>query len=706
MADEPEATQSEDTTSTRDYVRMWEKWIMEGEDKYLHDQYTSQDAIEQEHVAVLDLDLSTMCKDRPDEFKTLMEHTSDSLDSIRNVFSRRDFDDVIFTVDKFDEKDMPDRKRRVRNLRSKDRNRIVTFNGLVRTAGPILNRLKLLKLRCEDDQIDILALQYTDTIDLSECRCPSCGALGNELTLLEEESVFVDFMNCEIEEDPEDLKGSQAQRITCELYGPMTENKKRLQIGDRVTVVGIYQVRPKKPKSTIYHGSVEVIGVIRKGRQHEDIIVTPEEELKFLEMSRDKDLLMKMVETVAPNILGHDIEKAAIILQMLGGNLSGKDRRGEIHILIVGDPGIGKSNLIKNVLRICPLAVKTSGAPTTTVGLTATVRKDDNLPGGWTLEAGAAVLADGGVLVVDEFDKMDDEVRGALHEIMEDRKTTISKANINAELNARCSVLALMNPENNRFNDYETVAEQVKLPPSLLSRFDLIFALRDKPDPVKDRKICQAIFRARQGKKVETAYDDDTLTKYIVYAKSKVTNIELSDEAETLIADSFLKVRASGGDDTVSITPRHAEAICRLAEACAKLRLSSKVELQDAQQAMGIIEYYLRTMCINPDTGKIDTNMVTAGMTDEEAKSKAGLKNFLIRNAHNLEAMSDKPGLIKVEDLEYAAMEENKMTEKIYQLGMKKLFEEGLIAMRYADTYIEWSGKKEKRLPGDSLDKY
>ena len=225
--------------------------------------------------------------------------------------------------------------------------------------------------------------------------------------------------------------------------------------------------------------------------------MTPED-LRLIEQFRgDPTVIDKIVLSLAPTIKGMEEEKEAIALQLFGGvekkHADGIRVRGDIHCLLVGDPGTAKSQLLQYVAKVAPRGIYTSGKGATAAGLTAAAVKDDFAGGRWVLEAGMLVLADGGMAIIDELDKMSPEDRSAMHEALEQQQVSIAKAGITSTLNARCPVLAAANPKWGRFTNDRTIAEQIDLPPTLLSRFDVIFSIRDIPDQVRDRNLSHKI---------------------------------------------------------------------------------------------------------------------------------------------------------------------------------------------------------------------
>jgi replicative DNA helicase Mcm len=673
---------------------VWRKAISSANDEFISAQITEQQ--DKVSVASLKIDLKKLSETQKDEFEIFTKHPAESIDTIKRILTEPfyGFEDVNITVENFNNLEPPLPKKKIRQLRAKDIGKLILFDGLVRTSSGVDPKLNMVAFHCDECGQVVYDVQEGNVLDVSSIEC-SCHAKGNKLTQMDY-SDFDDFMKCSIEEDPEGVRGKQPERLSCEFIGVLTDEGKRVSVGERVTVLGIYKAREKTKGSLLYQGYISVLGAVKKGKNYEELDISPEDEQKFLAMAADKDLLAKMTAAVAPNIAGHEVEKSAVVLQMFSGNLEAGDRRGNIHILIIGDPGVGKSKMIRNIADMAPHVVKASGAPTTTVGLTACVTKDEDTPGGFILDAGAAVLADGGMLVVDEFDKMDKTVRGAMHEIMEDQRTTISKANINTELNTRCSVLAIMNPKRNRFNREEVIADQIDLPQSLLSRFDLIFAIRDIVNEKQDMLKCDAIDRARQGVHPSLEYQREDITRYIIYARSKVKNIIPTPEAIALLHERFKTIRSSNQDDTIPITLRQYDGMLRLAEACAKLRLSNVVEKEDAEIALRIITHYLDSMCLDPGTMKYDINRAVGGETKDQQKARLGLIGFIEANIKML-TENNPNGWINAEELKEAFMKETDTEEKDYKKALKEAQDERYLTLKSNDEFLEFKEKKPRK---------
>ena len=306
------------------------------------------------------------------------------------------------------------------------------------------------------------------------------------------------------------------------------------------------------------------------------------------------------------------------------------------HNFIANDIFVHNSQLLRYVHRIAPRSVYTTGKGTTSAGLTASATRDE-YDGRWTLEAGALVLADKGVALVDEIDKMRSEDRGALHEAMEQQTVSVAKAGINAVLRARCALLGAANPKYGRFDKYVPIAEQIDLSPTLLSRFDLIFVMTDDPDEVRDRELAKHILEThelgekleklknivsteytrelieKEAHKIKPAIDPDLLRKYIAYAKRTVFPV-LTEEAKEKIIDFYLSLRSKVKENSpVPVTARQLEALIRLAEASARLRLKDSITLEDIQRVIRITRKSLEQIAVDPETGEIDIDYAFTG---------------------------------------------------------------------------------------------
>jgi len=281
--------------------------------------------------------------------------------------------------------------------------------------------------------------------------------------------------------------------------------------------------------------------------------------------------------------------------------------RGDIHLFLMGDPGVAKSVTLKFISNIAPKGRYIVGMAASGPGITATVVRDEFLKG-WSLEAGAMVLANKGVVCIDEIEKMGAEDRSAMHEALEQQTVTISKANVQATLSAQTSVLAAGNPKYGRFEPSQSIVDQIDLPPALINRFDLIFIQRDLPNLEQDDKIATHVLNMHQMNEVKPAVDQDLFKKYVAYAKQKIQP-KLTKEAVDEIKNFYVKMRKAsldGEGKSISISARQLQGLVRLAEAHAKSRLSPIVEVEDSQVAIRLTNYYLMQVGYDPETKTFD----------------------------------------------------------------------------------------------------
>ena len=672
-----------------------------------------------------------------------------------------------------------DAKIEVRDIRAKHLGRLVAIEGMVRKATAPKPRLTRALYRCAKCD----AVQWVPQTGMLQrepllCVNDGCNKSAPRFNLDERNSQYTDTQKVEIQENPEGLRGgAQPERMSGymedDIAGTVTP-------GNRVTLNGILRSvqKTERDKSTIFEVFMDVLSVESEQADFSEVEITEEDEQKILEMSKDPDLAQNIVRSIAPTIYGMEDEKMAVALQLFGGSHKvmddGTSIRGDIHILLIGDPGVAKSQILRYMSSLSPRGIYASGKSASAAGLcvhgdtiidlehgqvrmsdfvnaqmtdpeeyrpgiwrqavsgdriasqgdlgsirllpvtyiwrikspdrlirittmtqdsvvltpetkiqamhdgrfdwipssevkegdmvsivkdnmrmfmvqsveeitedipefvydltvdpahsfvgngfvihnTAAAVKDDFGDGRWTLEAGALVLADKGLACIDELDKMSEQDRSSLHEAMESQKISVAKAGITATLQCRCSLLAAANPVRGRFDETMKIAEQIHLPPALMSRFDLMFVLRDVPDKKRDKNITQHILkghmrgqaRALEGKEnvegidvnkileetsnMKAPYSIDILRKYVAYAKQHCKPL-MSQEAFDTIMNDYLRIRGKGDDGSIPITARQLEAYVRLSEASAKMHLRDVVTEEDAKRAVTLIDYYL-----------------------------------------------------------------------------------------------------------------
>jgi replicative DNA helicase Mcm len=532
---------------------------------------------------------------------------------------------------------------KTRELRSDHIGKLLAIEGLVRTATEVRPKIVSAAFQCQRCGHTFFREQTGTKFEDQNLKCQNQACdRGGPFKLLLAQSKFVDAQKIRVQESPEDLRGgAQPQTLDVELEDDLAG---KIFPGDRVIVNGIlksYQrSTPQQGKSTYFDLFHKGISVEMTEQEFEEIDISPEDEAIILEMSRDPEIYGRVRRSIAPSIFGYDDVKEALGLQLVSGFEKhlpdGARIRGDIHILLVGDPGIAKSQLLRYMTKISPRGIYTSGKSSTSAGLTATAVKDELGDGRWTIEAGALVLADKGIAAVDEMDKMDNEDKSALHEAMEQQTISVAKAGVMATLKSRCSLLAAANPKMGRFDKYEPISPQINLTPALMSRFDLIFVLTDDPDTKRDSAIAEHILKSNYAGELATQMawntqisqedidaaltvikpeiDPELLRKYVAYARKKIFPT-LTDEAKSYFMNYYVNLRTQGQDSSkpVPVTARQLEALIRLGEASARLRLSNKVTLEDAQRVVKILESCLRKVGVDPETGFLDADIIASG---------------------------------------------------------------------------------------------
>ena len=507
----------------------------------------------------------------------------------------------------------------LRKLGSKHIGKLVMIEGIVVRSTPVRPMVMQAAFRCKRCG-EITRVEETGQFLRAPfvCSNPSCRAKG-PFDFIQEESTFVDSQDLRVQERPEDLPPGQLPRaLNVKLVGSEIVDVARP--GDHVSIVGIVRaVAPTLPRvgklrTFILHLDANSIEVL--GKEPETVLPSPEEEQKILELAKDPWIHRKIINSLAPSIYGYDHVKEAIMYLLFGGvpkTLPDVTIRGEMNVLLIGDPGTAKSQLLQYVARVAPRGLYTSGRGTTAAGLTAAVIREKG--GGMTLEAGALVLADKGIACIDEMDKMRPEDRVAIHEAMEQHTVSVAKGGIVATLNARTAILAAANPALGRYEPHRTVAENISLPVTILSRFDLIFVLRDVPNKESDSKMSEHILEIhRKGvSPTEPPIPLDLLRKYISYAKG--IKPVLTKEALQRLKDFYLSMRSASETEgsPVAITARQLESLVRIAEARARAALRKEVSAEDAEAAIAIMKRSLEEVGIDLSSYKIDIDIIMTG---------------------------------------------------------------------------------------------
>ena len=523
-------------------------------------------------------------------------------------------------------------ERSLRQINSETIGRITSVSGMVVRASEVKPLAKELVFVCPDGHptkiIHVKGMSVSVPIMCDHANCKQ-----REFELKPEESTFLDFQILRLQELPEDLPPGQLPHyIDITIKQDLVDNARP---GDRIILTGMVRVEQEsiagvsRGHSGLYRlriegNNIEYLGGrgTKTSRKTEREEISPEEEKAIKTLSTNPDVYDRLVDSFAPHIQGQTLIKEAILLLVVGSTQrvlgDGSKIRGDINVFLVGDPGTAKSEMLKFCARIAPRGLYTSGRGSTAAGLTAAVVRDKT--GIMMLEAGAVVLGDQGLVCIDEFDKMKPEDRSALHEVMEQQSASIAKGGIVATLNARTSILAAANPMYGKYDPFKNITENVNLPIPLLTRFDLIFVVRDIPSKERDEKIARHIIELHtpQGTDKRSIIDVDILTKYLAYAK-RISPI-LTKEAEEKILDYYLEMRNVDSEEMITVTPRQLEGIIRLSTARARLLMKDKVEEEDAERAIYLIQSMLQDAGVDVNTGKVDLGVLQGRPRSEVSK--------------------------------------------------------------------------------------
>src|SRR5436309_2869607 len=568
-------------------------------------------------------------------------------------------------------------KKALRRIGAEHLNQMVLVDGIIVRVTQVKPMIVKAKFQCRKCLEIIAEEQEGDLMSgPAGAICPMCKQ-RSAFKLLEDESVFKNTQEARIQERPEDLPPGQLPRyMDVRLEVDMVDFARP---GDRVGITALvraqreyYGEKGKLRTFTLYFDAnyMDVIG-----KETEVVEITPEDEKKILEAAADPWIHRNLVSSLAPSIYGYDDIKEGVLYLLFGGvpkhMPDGINIRGDSNTLIIGDPGTAKSQLLQYVSRIAPRGLYTSGRGTTAAGLTAAVLREKT--GGMVLEAGAMVLADKGVACIDELDKMRPDDRVAIHEALEQQTVSVAKGGIVATLNARAAVLAAANPSLGRYEPHRNVSENINLPVTILSRFDLIFIIKDQPEPDYDSRMSEHILALHRSKvSPETApFSPEFLRKYISFAK-RISPV-LTPEAVTELRDFYLKMRSKVGEEAaVAITPRQLEGLVRISEARARAFLREEVTVEDAKSAVKIMSYALYDVGVDVKTGAMDIDVIMTGKL-------CSLGDSFQRVIETVAELERETGTVEEMVLLAALVDKEKMEEREARRLIGQLIKEGIL---------------------------
>ena len=561
-------------------------------------------------------------------------------------------------------------QRSLRQINSETIGKITSVSGMVVRASEVKPLAKELTFVCPDEHpTKVIQIKGMDVKMPVICDHANCK--HRDFELKPEASKFIDFQILRLQELPEDLPPGQLPHyIDVTIKQDLVDNARP---GDRIILTGVVRIEQEsvtgvtRGHSGLYRlriegNNVEYLGGrgSKKARKTEREEISPEEEKIIKALSNSPDIYERLRDSFAPHIQGQSLIKEAILLLIVGSTQrqlgDGSKIRGDINVFLVGDPGTAKSEMLKFCARIAPRGLYTSGRGSTAAGLTAAVVRDKT--GIMMLEAGAVVLGDQGLVCIDEFDKMKPEDRSALHEVMEQQSASIAKGGIVATLNARTSILAAANPMYGKYDPFKNITENVNLPIPLLTRFDLIFVVRDIPTKERDEQIARHIIELHtpQGTDNRSIIDVDILTKYLSYAKR--TNPTLTKEAEEKILAYYLQMRNVESEEMITVTPRQLEGIIRLSTARARLLMKDQVEEEDAERAIFLIQSMLQDAGVDVNTGKVDLGVLQGRPRSEVSKMQLFMDVLKSLEGDNKVAVEEKAFVKELEKTQKFTEEE------------------------------------------------
>ena len=485
--------------------------------------------------------------------------------------------------------------------------KLISTKAMIKNITPIQVKLKQAAYECRGcARIHTINVENSNQIVMPSL-CNNCGS--RDFRLASESSTYRNARYVKLEEPLELRTGGNSREFKGYMQDYLASPQHHLKPGDVVDILGTFNVERINPNKNDFEFMINLHNIAPVDDAFEDYRITESDKKKIRELSKEDGIYQKLVNTLMPEIYGHDVVKEGLLLQLFEGNRPRGDTfksdnmdRWTIHVLLIGDPGIGKSQIISALKKRAPKIIGIAGTSTSQAGLTVSAVKDE-LTGTWAMEAGAVVLADTGVLCIDEYDKLNKHTQKSLNEPMEQLSVSSAKAGLVQTMTARTSILACANPKYSRFNKYKTINEQIDIPDSNLSRFDLVFALEDNISEGKDRKLATNLLRKEKFVNDVEVIDEDLFKKYITYAKTECFP-RLDGKACKCLVDFYVQTRQAAlvSDDSKPITTRDLMAMERLTIARAKTELRDVATVDDAREAIRIYSEALKTIGLTPET--------------------------------------------------------------------------------------------------------
>jgi replicative DNA helicase Mcm len=491
----------------------------------------------------------------------------------------------------------------LRDLKSSDVGKLVSFYGVIYSMQDLYPEAYKTRYHCKNclREVEIFVPQ----VDLEDKSpnpsfCPECNQ-SSHMELIKSKSQYLDVLYIKAEEPFEDRSGSKPRNFSCIIKGDLATINSNLLLGDKVKITGVFKaITIKKGGNTKEIYGVDVFDIESIKSSYKMMEISEEDEEEIIKLSKNPKIFDNLRDSLLPDYIGNREVKEGLLCQMFS-EWSNNEKRQGIHVLLVGDPGVGKS---QNIMRIKSLATKSScitGGSTTEAGLLGKNIRNE-ITGEWSAEAGLLPLCNEGVLCIDEFEKTNYELLNKLNQSMEQGFHTITKAAGNITFPTRTLILACMNPKNEYFDAYKSVREQIKLPNTVFDRFDLIYVLQDIPDSKKDRELVYQLTGYTES--VESAISDEMFQKYVNYAKKNI-NPEIDIYARNVLEKHFHELRNTI-DDNKTYANRDLEALIRISKSLARIELKDHVSRSHAEKAISIFEESIKTWNLkirNPEKG-------------------------------------------------------------------------------------------------------
>lgn len=492
-----------------------------------------------------------------------------------------------------------------------------TYNSDLISTKAMIKNITPIHVEIEEAAFECRGCARIYRVDMSSSKhvvmpslCTECG--GRSFRLLSEQSTFRNTRYVKLEEPLEFRQGGVSREFKGYMTDYLASPQHKLKAGDVCDIFGKFNIEKTEPNKNDFEFMINLHNIAPVDDAFEDYRITDSDKKMIRDLSQHDDIYERLVNTLAPEIYGYDTVKEGLLLQLFEGARPANDSvktsqmdRWTIHILLIGDPGIGKSQIISAINQRAPKIISIAGTSTSKAGLTVSAVKDE-LTGTWAMEAGAVVLADTGLLCIDEYDKLSAGTQKALNEPMEQLSVSSAKAGLVQNMSARTSILACANPKYSKFSRYKSLKEQIDIPDSNLSRFDLVFALEDIINADKDRELASSLLNKDSFINDVETLSDECFKKYITYAKMECFPV-LSDEAKALLIEFYVNTRgvAQRDDSAKPITARDLKAIERLSIAKAKTRLSDVVSVDDARNAIRVYSKALESIGLSPETAGV-----------------------------------------------------------------------------------------------------